>query len=116
MIDGPISDATTITPTMIIPATARRFRMSRRRASAQSDVPPSSSSVSNSWIDERICNINGQVEKENDDRYERDNSYDQRFVSIQIRIDEILSEPWQGEHAFHDNRSRNENRDRRTAE
>src|SRR5262249_55813328 len=98
MTYGPARDATIITPTIIIPTTARRFRIRRRRASAQRELPAVARSVSDSWIDERIGDIHGQVEDQNDDRNECHDPDDKRLIPVQICIDEVLTEAGKCKH------------------
>src|SRR5262245_5793534 len=106
MIAGPTRDARIISATTIIPKTASRLRSNRRQAFFHSEVPASTSiagicsvamareltsSVPNAWIDKGIRDVDHKVEEQDRNRRECDDSDDQRFVPIQIRVDEVIA-------------------------
>src|SRR5262245_29911189 len=131
MIAGPTSDATTMNTTTNIPKTASLFRSNRRQAFCHNEVPASTSIagicsvaialeltslVPDAWIDKAVRDIHHKVEKQDRNRSKCDDADDQRFVSIQVGIDEIVAHSRQGKNSFNHNGARDQERQRRSAE
>src|SRR5688572_30637202 len=103
MMGGPISDAATMMVTSTIPVTARRLRRSRRQASFHREVPATGSpagrcsavsvvtSVANARVEQRVGDVDEQVQEDDRDGDEGDDADDERLVTIQIGIDEVVA-------------------------
>src|SRR5262245_4304230 len=115
MSAGPMSEATTMNTTTTIPKTASLFLSNRRHAFCHNEVPASTSiagtcsvaialeltsSVPDAWIDKAVRDIHHKVEKQDRNRSERNDADDQRFVSIQVGIDEVIAHSRQGKNPF----------------
>jgi hypothetical protein len=64
-------------------------------------------SVSNSRIDKRVRNIDEQIENQNGDCDECDNAEDERLITVEASVDEIIPETWQRKDTLNDDRSGN---------
>src|SRR5688500_2717036 len=61
--------------------------------------------ISHSRVDVSVRNVHQQIEKQHDDRNERDDTDDERFVAVQVRVDEVITKAGQREDALDDNRA-----------
>src|SRR5258708_23037651 len=116
MTVGPITEASTMTTTTIMPSTASLFLSSRRQASRQSDEPNTNSPavtdsaardfgffslfITNPRIEKSVRDVHEQIQNQDRDRDECHDPDDQRLVAIKTSVDEIIAETGKREHSF----------------
>src|SRR3954467_335783 len=86
-------------------ATAARVRGTRRRASAQSERPATSSTIGRTAasliahprIDERVDHVDEEVEGEDENGDEHDGPHDEGVAAVQGSLDEVAPDARQAE-------------------